>query len=448
MVLIGMILLTALPAVAATLPPEWHALERYAAAAAEAVALGEGELARSHSRMALAEGRTLLGGLALAGDDLLAAEAELALAASAAPAQAIEARVALAATHAALGRLDEAVEELRLLARGFPGHTGARQQLVRALARSGAAEEAQAELAELGRLDPPIASALRAELGAQAGPAADPLAGLALLSRLAVMGTRERRALGERVEGAVAELEGGLAALRSSTAADLARRQLSAGAPEPPVEAELLAALEAEPGQLPPGQPQTRQPRTRQLQTRQRLAHRSLAHQSLARLYLAAGRHPEALEQLRHAAALGELERLPALVLAELERRDGRLGASSHQLRSLVERFDSTAAHLGLARNAVELGHAKAAADHARRALEGAPASEAALELHASVHLDAGLAPVAGPSVEVLARMRPDHAPYALLIGRVWMGLGEMGEASEALLRAVELDGQLLPARR
>ncbi|MEM7356243.1 MAG: tetratricopeptide repeat protein, partial [Acidobacteriota bacterium] len=108
----------------------------------------------------------------------------------------------------------------------------------------------------------------------------------------------------------------------------------------------------------------------------------------------------------------------------------------------------SPSAELALARVALSEGEIKRALDHSRRALDAAPSSESLLRFFATVALDAGLTSVAAPSVETLARMDPASGEYAFMVGRVWIQLGKTGEASEALLRAIELDPDLLPARR
>ncbi|MEM9552776.1 MAG: tetratricopeptide repeat protein [Acidobacteriota bacterium] len=154
------------------------------------------------------------------------------------------------------------------------------------------------------------------------------------------------------------------------------------------------------------------------------------------------------LDGLRRAAELGPLARDEALLLAVAERDAGRLAASNHQLRSLVERFASTTAQLELARNAAAFGNRKVAFDHARRAADEAPYSPRALRVFVRLGLDAGLASAVAPSVETLARLEPDDAEVAFLTGRMWTAVGDSGEASEALLRATTLDPDHVPARR
>ncbi|MEM7582589.1 MAG: tetratricopeptide repeat protein [Acidobacteriota bacterium] len=108
----------------------------------------------------------------------------------------------------------------------------------------------------------------------------------------------------------------------------------------------------------------------------------------------------------------------------------------------------SPAAWLDQARKALADGRVKQALEHAKKGLDDAPSSEPLLRFYATTALDAGLTSVAAPPVETLARMDTEHGSYAFLVGRVWLQLGKTSEASEALKRAVELDPELLPARR
>ena len=86
--------------------------------------------------------------------------------------------------------------------------------------------------------------------------------------------------------------------------------------------------------------------------------------------------------------------------------------------------------------------------DYLEKARGLAPSSEEVLVRHAELALEIGVIPTAALSVEPLARMRPKEARYQLFLGRVWAGLRKMGEASEALLKAVALDPELTAARR
>ncbi len=162
-------------------------------------------------------------------------------------------------------------------------------------------------------------------------------------------------------------------------------------------------------------------------------------------------------EALRMAIYAGSLAQLPAAerealrnsLTAILDGGEARLASVQAASRpNDGPSAGSAAADLALARDALAKGEAKRTLEHARRALDSAPSSEVLLRFYATVALDAGLTSVAAPSVETLARMDPESGDYAFMVGRVWMQFGKTGEASEALLRAVELAPDLLPARR
>lgn len=170
------------------------------------------------------------------------------------------------------------------------------------------------------------------------------------------------------------------------------------------------------------------------------------ARQHLARVYLLSGRRDLAAEQLRFAAELGDLERDLALELAAMEVADERLAAANRQLRNVSRQFASTRATLELAEIAMRLRNRKLALDYAERARRLSPNSEEVLATHVRAALTAKIPSTATQSVEPLARMHPTVAEYQMLLGRVWIELGNPGEGVEPLLRAVELDPQYSPA--
>jgi len=166
------------------------------------------------------------------------------------------------------------------------------------------------------------------------------------------------------------------------------------------------------------------------------------ARQHLARVYLLSRRPEEATKELRYAAELGPLERDLAMELAVVEIADERFPAANRQLRSLSRRFDSTHAILQLAEIASRLRNRKLALDFAQRARRLAPNSEEVLAAHARSALAAKIPATAAQSVEPLAKMHSTVPEYQVLLGQVWIQLGNPGEAAEPLLRAVELDPQ------
>ena len=198
---------------------------------------------------------------------------------------------------------------------------------------------------------------------------------------------------------------------------------------DPAAEAELLRAIET-PGTVMPG---TVAPGT------------VAAHQALARLYWQ-DRRAEATSHLRRAAELGPLDRDLSLALAEIELAAGQTPAAERQLRSLDKRFGSVEALMRLVSVARLAGEEKRALEAAEKASRRAPNCEQVLLIHARQALEVGVAGSAARSVEPLVRMRPEVAEYRLLLGRTWSQRRKMGEASEAFLKAVELDPEYLPA--
>lgn len=170
------------------------------------------------------------------------------------------------------------------------------------------------------------------------------------------------------------------------------------------------------------------------------------ARQHLARAYLLSGRREQAAKHLRYGAELGALDRDLALELAAMEVADERLPAANRQLRAVSRHFESTRATLQLAEIASRLRNRKLALDFSERARRFSPNSEEVLAAHVRSALAAKIPSTAAQSIEPLAKMHPTVAEYQVLLGLVWIQLGNMGEAVEPLLRAVELDPRHRPA--
>ncbi|MEM8934254.1 MAG: tetratricopeptide repeat protein, partial [Acidobacteriota bacterium] len=118
------------------------------------------------------------------------------------------------------------------------------------------------------------------------------------------------------------------------------------------------------------------------------------------------------------------------------------------QLEALHKGHDSARAMLRLVVAMTGAGDEKRAFEAAERALVLAPSSEEILRVHARLALDIGTAHRAARSVEALARMRPDVAEYQVFLGETWSLRQKMGDASEAYLRALALDPDLVVARK
>ena len=154
----------------------------------------------------------------------------------------------------------------------------------------------------------------------------------------------------------------------------------------------------------------------------------------------------QAVYHLRRAALRSDLDRDLALVLADAEIDAGRGAEAERQLSSLDKRFGSVEAVLRRVAQALAEGREKDALEAAERATQLAPNSEEVLRTHGRLALDVGIVNAAGRSIEPLVRMRPEVAEYRVLLGRAWQQRRKMGEASEALLKAVELDPDYAPA--
>ncbi|MCG8454940.1 MAG: tetratricopeptide repeat protein, partial [Holophagales bacterium] len=164
------------------------------------------------------------------------------------------------------------------------------------------------------------------------------------------------------------------------------------------------------------------------------------AREHLGRLYLILGRQQDALEELRRAAELGELDRELALSLASAEERSGNPAAAEAQLRSVAERFDSVRALLEWARLATDRGDLPTALTVLRRALGRAPASEAVLGAFARTSLRSNLPVPAIQVLEPLHRMHPTVAEYPYLLGVARLQVADLDRAITSLDESIRID--------
>ncbi len=478
---------------------EWQLVE-----AESALDQGEPRIAESYYRGALRELWALRGELAAGAGDLETAEQALLKARAASAVGVDSVRIELAEIQLHLGKLDEPLKELRLLAHQRTEDPELLESFIRGLIQAEKTDELSVELEQMARLDPDRAHALRQ---LDAGGALRPISGnLGLDADGQPVAGAGHGALGPRLIATLHRVEHNLGVLQAWTGfentpvaeADAPPPRPTDGA-EPFGTVELRADVGSERVALPTMDPVGLTPlfpdtfleifvaldagdtATALADLERRVdegdadamtlsgwiaasegraadAERTLleavashpkpllARQVLARMYWHTDRRAAAKEHVLQAAELGALDRDLSLWLADVEIADGRIPAANRQLRSLDRRFESVEALVRLADIFVGLNNSKAAMDYLEKARGLAPSSEEVLVLHAELALDIGVIPVAAASVEPLARMRPDVARYQLYLGRVWAGLGKMGEASEALLRSVALDPELKEA--
>lgn len=466
---------------------EWEFLE-----AETALAQREWRIAESHYRAAIREAWTALGSIAIADGDLVTARDALGRARNAAAVDLTPARLALALVELRLGEVEQPLKELRLVAQEQGTDPQILALLLQALRSAGRDEEFAAELDRLRQLDPAAAdalsatpspfaasiervfsrvdAALRPRLQASLERIHRNLAALHELTGFAAGGTgavAEDEARGGAEPFGKIDLDGDGSARRveafhvspvrlMSTAAPSLRSAiilLDSGETER-AEAELrglsntddgaeaLAVL----GSILAARGQTEAAAAEFSKAIEKDPDHPLAHQGLGRLHWLNGRRSEAIGHLRQAAEHGPLERDLAWALAEVEQTAGRTDAARRLLSSIDRRFDSAEALLRMSEISRRAGEEKQALDAVQRALRLAPSSEEVLLRHARLALDAGIVDSAAISVEPLVRMHPGVAEYRYLLGSVWAQRRKMGEASEALLEAVELDPDFLPA--
>ena len=472
---------------------EWQLVE-----AESALDQGELRIAESYYRGALRELWALRGRLAARSGDLEAAEEALVRARGASAIEVDPIRVELAEVQLLRGELDEPLKDLRLLAHQQTDDPDLLEVFIRGLIRAGKTDELAVELEQMASKDADRAEALRS---LNAEQALEPmLAGFGLDSDGRPVRGMSDGVLGPRLIATEQRIEKNLAVLQSWTgfkgtpAVKGSKKSLGKANPFGRVEleeglgAERVASPNLDPVHLMPlfpdaylevfealdaGDPATAvtllESRVIEgdadatallgwiaaAQGRAAEAEETLlkavemdgqplvARQILTRLYWHTDRAEAAKEQLLQAAELGALDRDLSLWLADLELADGRIPAANRQLRSLDRRFESVEALVRLAQIFVDLNNPKLSMDYLEKARGLAPSSEEVLVRHAELALEIGVIPTAALSVEPLARMRPKEARYQLFLGRVWAGLRKMGEASEALLKAVALDPEL-----
>ena len=472
-----------------------------------ALDLGELRTAASHYRGVLREGWYLLGLLQVAEGDLRAARHSLDRARNAAAVDLDRARIALALVALRLGETEEPLRELRLTAAEDPSDVSTRELFAAALAATGRQEELSLVLNELRALDPEAAQRFEAHavveeaplpfLGELEGAEGEALTALRRqLEATLLRVTRNLLALHhetgflrsvDRLEAFLAELKANFPDAENPLGSvDLTVGEALQRVHPPRLDP--VALLAAEPPALRPAVelfdaegPEAAEAALRELLEGEHgadarsllgrvLAHRGQLAEAEVELLAAAeeggasaelfqtltrivwGRGEEHREQailhLRRAASLGPLDRDLTLALATIEMESGHRRSAQRHLASLDKRFASVEALLRLAELARHEGQLKRALDAIERAFREAPNSEQVLLHHARIALEADIVASAVRSVEPLVRLNPDEAEYQWLLGRVWAERRKMGEASEALLRAVTLDPELVPAFR
>lgn len=149
-----------------------------------------------------------------------------------------------------------------------------------------------------------------------------------------------------------------------------------------------------------------------------------------------------ALENLRVAAELGDLDPDLTLWLARQELAAGRTAAASHHLRSVVERARSSEAALMLVEISRERGRHKVALDHARQAVDLA-ASDLERARTLNVFMDVaetvGVSGEAMVAAERLMDLEPDSWRHPWRLARILASQGKTDEAVEVLGRTLEL---------
>lgn len=472
---------------------EWQLLE-----AETAAAQGEPHVAESHYRAARKEAWFLLGLIAVAEDDLPAAREALDRARNAAAVELTTVRAALALVALHLGEVEEPLKELRFVVQENPEDADLRWTLVQSLRAAGRDEELDAQVAKLRELDPERADALQ-----DGSPARYPDLDL---GSVGASTAEERARLRSRLQATLRRIERNLRALQEQTGFRRGSTAETASVPATPPPGKPFGKVDVEardserqvqPFRLSPvalmaTAPPSLRPAIIRLDAddpegaiqalRVRLggSDGAAARALLGSLLAREGRHEEAEEELREAIAvapeavaprqalgrlcwltdrreravelwrqaaeLGPLDRDLAWVLAELEHADGRLDAAWRQLSSLDKRYDSVVALLRMSELSRRLGEEKRALDEIERAARRAPSSEEVLLAHVRLALDAGVVSSVARTVEPLVRMHPEVAEYHYLLGETWSRHRDTGEASEAYLKAVELDPELVPA--
>lgn len=162
----------------------------------------------------------------------------------------------------------------------------------------------------------------------------------------------------------------------------------------------------------------------------------------LARRYLAEEMGVQAVENLRVAAELGDLDPDLTLWLARQELVDGRTAAASHHLRSVVGRARSSEAALLLVEIFRQRGRHKVALDHARRAVEFAATDEERLRALGAFMDQAeavGTYAEGADAAQQAMDLAPEDWRYPWRLAGFFSAQGKTDEAVEVLGRSLEL---------
>lgn len=174
---------------------------------------------------------------------------------------------------------------------------------------------------------------------------------------------------------------------------------------------------------------------------------RSGPRQQLARIFLIAGDTGRAVETLRQATALGDLEQNLAAFLAGAELEAGNFAAAEAQLRSLVDGHGSVRAMLQLAQLRARAGSSDEAYELVNEALRRAPNSEDVLATFARLSLERSMPAPAIGALEALVRMHPLHSRYSYLLGVAFLQVGELDFAVSSLEEVIRREPDDLLAR-
>ena len=171
---------------------------------------------------------------------------------------------------------------------------------------------------------------------------------------------------------------------------------------------------------------------------------------ALAALDLAA-KNPEAARQRFEAHLKAEPKSWQAqLSLAELEARIGAPAAKVNELLRAAVKLNAAEPrpHLVLINNLINAGDAKAALQAAQDAAAALPNNIEVLDAQGRAELGAGDVQRAVSTFKKLASLQPTNPTHELRLAEAYMALKDRDSATRALKRAVQIQPDLLQARR